>query len=325
MRSGLLLGLLGLIWPLLSSAEAPLAGRYGEHLTIAYDSDKQGPLLIGLYDRSVPGGRCRFQLYGRPQAPEWRLLLVGQSVPARADRLLGRLRADGERIWLDLPRAPRGCEAIHPQLTSSPEFSLSEGGDWLAAADLAPAGPDPADASFWQRPLPGLSAPATLDQRQRWHAWLDWSDACENRFSAQRQNDEGGLNLVSFGSHGALLRIACGYYAYQESFIYAWLPAGRLERSRLLVLPGFDPDHGDRTLSSDHSELIGLDEMDRNRGELRIFHKYRGAGDCGQWLLFDIGESGPELRQWRERDCEADPPESEELPPPELWPVRAVS
>jgi hypothetical protein len=194
---------------------------------------------------------------------------------------------------------------------------------WLAEPDLAPPNFSVAAESFWQRPLPGLSAPATVAERERWRAWLDWSDECESRHAVQRQADDGGLNLISFGPRGNLLRIACGYLAYQEAFIYAWLPPGRLEDSRLLVLPGFDPDRGEERVSSDHSEMVGLDEIDRTRGELRIFSKYRGAGDCGQWLLLTVADDGLVLREWRERGCDDSLPEGAELPPPERWPVRA--
>lgn len=193
---------------------------------------------------------------------------------------------------------------------------------WLDAADLAPLRFDAAGERRWRQPLPGLSAPAQASERNQWRAWLDWSDDCESRFQAQHGGGEGGLTLLNFGASGSLLRISCGALAYQESFAYAWLPPGRLESSRLLQLPGFDPDLGEERLSSAHSVVYGIDEFDRARGELRIFSKYRGAGDCGQWLRFQLAAEGLRLLQWRERDCDAPLPEDEELPPPQQWPLR---
>lgn len=193
---------------------------------------------------------------------------------------------------------------------------------WLAEADLAPLDFGPAGEQLWRRPLPGLSAPATVAERARWRAWLDWSDACESRHTAQREDDDGGLHLISFGPRGSLLRIGCGYLAQHEMYIYAWLPPGRLELSRLLLLPGFDPDRGEERVSSEHSELHGLDEIDRLRGELRIYSKYRDAGDCGQWLLLVPGEDGLVLREWRERSCDEPLPAGSEVPAPERWPLK---
>ena len=196
---------------------------------------------------------------------------------------------------------------------------------WLARDALQPLTFDALGEKRWRRPLPGLSAPATVQQRLAWRDWLDWSDDCEARFQAQHAGDQsGGLNLLSFGATANLLRISCGSLAYQESFIYAWLPPGRLERSQLLTLPGYPPDLGEERLSSAHSTLYGLDEVDRQRGEITILTRYRGAGDCGQWQRYDIAADGPVLREWRERACDAPLLDDENLPLPQEWPLHTT-
>lgn len=174
---------------------------------------------------------------------------------------------------------------------------------WMAEQDLLPPLAHSLMEDRLQRPLPGLSAPATLAQRRLWQQLLDWSDRCETRFQGQRGRD-GGLALIQVAPQFALLRISCGRTRFQDSFIYAWIRLGLPEQTRLLTFEGYPPARTGR-LSSAHSLIVGQDEIDVRSYTLLLYSRWEREIECGQLLRFELKLEGPELSEWRERDCAA--------------------
>ena len=194
-------------------------------------------------------------------------------------------------------------------------------GGWVRQEALLPLLANRLMRERFERPLPGLSAPPTLGERQQWLDLLDWSGDCERRFQGQRGGD-GGLALIQLAPQYALLRINCGRAGFQDSFIYAWIRLGIPEQTRLLSFPGFDFDQHSRRITSDHTLIRGQDEIDTAGGTLLIFTPGRSTRDCGQLLRLTFSLEGPALQEWRERSCELPTVDDGELPSPLKWPLK---
>lgn len=255
--------------------------------------------------------------YRLSQPRSWQTIALTRPAGARIrDRanseatLMGEL--DGAQAWA-VTEVTRGFSA---------GIALKrDGGEagWVTNDSLAPPLATAAMRDRDRRPLPGLSSPATLVEREQWRQQLDWSTECEARFRASRSQD-GGMMLIQIAPQFALLRINCAALSYQDSFVYAWIRLGAPEQNRLLLFPGFPADRGENRVSSDHSLVFGLDEIDVTTQTLLLFSKWRSAGDCGQLLRFDLRIDGVKLSEWRERSCEEEPPE-ETLSPLD-WPLK---
>ena len=257
--------------------------------------------------------------YRLRQPRKWQSIALirasGAQILDRADpeaKVMAQLAADEAWAVTEVRRGYSAGMSLKP-----------EGGEagWVRSRALAPSLANAAMRERDARLLPGLSAPATLAEREGWRQLLDWSSECEARFRSNRSRD-GGLTLIQVAPQFALLRIDCGPMSYQESFVYAWIRLGAPEQTRLLLFPGFSADRGESRVSSDHSVVFGLDEVDPTAQTLLLFSKWRSPGDCGQLLRFDLRVTGPELTEWRERSCEEEPLE-EPLSPLE-WPLKEV-
>ncbi|MEL6341999.1 MAG: DUF1176 domain-containing protein [Myxococcota bacterium] len=102
----------------------------------------------------------------------------------------------------------------------------------------------------------------------------------------------------------ALIEVSCEMFAYQGRFIY-WLerdgqrqPAVAGGGLDLLGFPGFDP--ADRTITN--------------------LSKYRGPGDCGEWLKFKLEGERFVLKEHRIRECD-DNADFDNIPSPDQWPL----
>ena len=296
----------------------------------AYDDVVLGAL-------EAEGNALRLQLTRAPRGCEddYRVLTAGpvyrlsqprqwQSIAltAKTTAVLERAAADATVMQQLDDHQPWATTASRGRYHAGLALSRDGGiGGWIDGRALLPALATSAMRERMERPLPGLSAPSSLSERRQWQQMLDWSSECEARFQKQRGTD-GGLALIQFAPQYALLRISCGALSYQDSFIYAWIRLGVPEQTRLLQFPGFSPDRGETRVSSDHSLVFGLDEVQTSTQTLLLYSKWRSTGDCGQLLRFKLALDGPELTEWRERSCEAATDTEEQLSPLE-WSLKA--
>ena len=100
---------------------------------------------------------------------------------------------------------------------------------------------------------------------------------------------------------GTVLELSCRFYAYQGSVEF-WLTRPGAEPVRLLA-------------------AVGLADFTPQSGELTVFSKARGPGDCGDWMRYRLEDGALITLEHRTRSCDAGIPEDGELPPPSTWPL----
>lgn len=160
-------------------------------------------------------------------------------------------------------------------------------------------------------------SPATagaVDDRVDWYERLHWpTDDCP---SASPDPERSGV--VELSADGRYVQIQCERWAYQgTSLVYRRSPNGFV----LLSFPQYEsdaPGKRERYLSAVLTgEIVGIGNGGRT---LRVLRKYRGLGDCGQYVVYRIDSSQVRLKTLRVREC----PDVMQpaFPPPERWPIQ---
>jgi len=104
----------------------------------------------------------------------------------------------------------------------------------------------------------------------------------------------------------ALLEVTCATYPYQVSLEY-WLQG-----------------EGGLTGAGEEGTALafaGIPTFDPARATLEVLAKGRGAGDCGVWTRHALAGDAFVLEERRERSCDEEPGDGDELPPPQEWPL----
>jgi hypothetical protein len=147
----------------------------------------------------------------------------------------------------------------------------------------------------------GINAETQLTRAQ-WHARLNW-DVSDCPLASP---DEAGTGVVmhDFGADARIIEVQCERWAYQGSYLFYLVKDGVITQ---LNFEQFEaPDAG--RLERYHSALVtGLPSVVADEQALDVFRKYRGIGDCGQFLRYRIEAQAAVLKQLRVRDCEALP------------------
>jgi len=195
-------------------------------------------------------------------------------------------------------------------------------GLWLAAA-LACAGPQAAPPARDSAAGAGAVAPAVapavtpahasnIGQRDRatWHAALGWSAECEQGFAVVADRGT-GVELFPLPDGRLLAQVACAPGAYQGSYVYFRVDAsGTPARQAPLVFPDYvnsGAEGPDRLQPERTTEIIGLPTMLPAEGRLRVLRRFRGLGDCGLLLTYDVASPEPTLVELRGKlACDGD-------------------
>lgn len=158
--------------------------------------------------------------------------------------------------------------------------------------------------------------PAESDlTRKDWHERLHWDTSeCPLAFA---DDSESGVKLRKLGGNASLVDVECERWAYQSTHRFY------LRKGDALTALDFEQFESPDTnqLERYRSPLVtGVPLLNPPGQSIDILRKYRGAGDCGQFLRYQIIKDAAILKVLRVRECGALPvgkPLS-----PDKWPLR---
>lgn len=157
--------------------------------------------------------------------------------------------------------------------------------------------------------------PRTSLTRQQWHGQLGWETQDCPLESASAHNS--GIQVFGFGPKLALIQVECQHLAYQATYLF-YLQKGK-QVMQLKFRQFESPDAGQ--LDPYTSPLVtGLPIVQSNTKAFFILRKYRGYGDCGQYLEYRMKGSNFVLKQLRVNECAETFPAK--VIAPQSWPVR---
>jgi hypothetical protein len=159
--------------------------------------------------------------------------------------------------------------------------------------------------------LVSLDVAAQPPDRDSWHARLHWSvDACPLQSPAPEQS---GVSERPLARGASLIQVECERWAYQgTSLLYVHDASGDTP----LTLAQFEsPAPGTRSRYASPL-VVGDISVDARGQTLRVLRKYRGIGDCGQYLAYRLAGRSAQLKTLRVRECPDEPAELS----PEHWP-----
>ncbi|WP_374243825.1 hypothetical protein [Zoogloea sp.] len=165
--------------------------------------------------------------------------------------------------------------------------------------------------------LPAIGAdPSAATERADWLARLQWS--AEDCPQASPDPERSGVVELPAARGRAYVQILCERWAYQgTSLIYRRTPDG----GALLSFPQFESEApGQRTRYVSPVLTGSLLGVDPDGQTLRVLRKYRGIGDCGQYLVYQVRGGQVSLKTLRVRECTETPRAF--FPPPNQWPVK---
>lgn len=137
--------------------------------------------------------------------------------------------------------------------------------------------------------------------RDAWWHRLRWDTATCPREPIGR--DQSGVHIHGLAGGYRLIEINCFLGAYQgQSLLYLESPGG--QHPTLLSFDQFEsPDRG--LLEHYRSaELVGTLDVDASTRQLTVLRRYRGIGDCGQLLTYELSDSDAELLELRHQNCD---------------------
>ncbi|MBP7394932.1 MAG: hypothetical protein KA945_14000 [Zoogloea sp.] len=165
-------------------------------------------------------------------------------------------------------------------------------------------------------PAAGADTSAAATERTGWLARLQWSaDDCPPE---SPDPERSGVVELASARGRAYVQILCERWAYQgTSLIYRRTLAG----GELLSFPQFESEAPGQRIRYVSPLLTGtLLGVDPDGQTLRVLRKYRGIGDCGQYLVYQVRGGQVSLKTLRVREC-PDAPRAF-FPPPDRWPVK---
>lgn len=165
-------------------------------------------------------------------------------------------------------------------------------------------------------------------QRARLRDMLGWPDDCEAAFAdlvspegGDRKTLGSGVETHPLEGGRTLYCVLCDQAAYQSVYVVV-LQEKAGGPGRLLRFPLYDKD-GAKIVRSEENQLVGALDFVPRTGELAVFSKARGIGDCGSYVRYAFPATGPSpvtVVEARVRGCSQKPPEATMIDPG-TWPL----
>lgn len=151
--------------------------------------------------------------------------------------------------------------------------------------------------------------------RQQWHAQLGWeTQDCPLESPAA---PETGIQVFELAPGLRSIQVQCQRLAYQATYFFYLQKGAQVTQQTFRQFES--PDVG--KLEPYNSPLVtGLPTMQPSAKALFILRKYRGHGDCGQYLEYRLNGRNWTLKQLRMNECAETFPAK--VTPPQKWPVR---
>lgn len=144
---------------------------------------------------------------------------------------------------------------------------------------------------------------------------VEEQDLCDGFFDPEVAAMESQVYILG---DRALVEVLCARAAYQMVYAYGVLsPDGTLTP---LPLDGFYPDQAGNFQRVSELTVGGLASFDPGQGQLTIFSKARGLGDCGSFATYGWTGAALALETYRYQACDDDPNAVETAPDPEDFP-----
>ncbi len=141
------------------------------------------------------------------------------------------------------------------------------------------------------------------------------SDWCDGFFEPEVAASSSQVYVVG---DRALVEVLCANAAYQSVYAYAAMsPDGTLQP---LTLDMFYPDDGGNFQRVSEPTVGGLADFDASQGQLTIFSKARGLGDCGSLATYRWTGQALDLETYRYQTCNDDPNSPQTTPDPANFP-----
>jgi len=146
-------------------------------------------------------------------------------------------------------------------------------------------------------------------------AQVEDRDLCDGFFDPEVAATESQVYVLG---DRALVEVLCARAAYQMVYAYAAVASdGTLTP---LSLDGFYPDEAGNFQRVSEPTVGGLASFDPSQGQLTIFSKARGIGDCGSFATYGWTGEGLALETYRYQACNDDPNGVQTAPDPENFP-----
>jgi len=204
--------------------------------------------------------------------------------------------------------------------------------DWLTVRNACPDAACLAKVQAErQAALTALTAEAlrqNATERARLRHLLGWPEDCEQSFQELLSPEGRGATTLGTGveSHPlgdgrTLYCVQCDLAAYQGTYVIMLQekPDGP---GTLLRFPLYDRD-GAKIVRSEDTFLAGALDFVPRTGELTVFTKARGLGDCGSYVRYAFPATGPkrvQVVEARVKGCSDRPPQ-ETVITPDTWPL----
>jgi hypothetical protein len=175
----------------------------------------------------------------------------------------------------------------------------------------------------------------TAQDRLKWKSVLNWCDECDDRarpFTESFGGRHGGISVIPIGNKQYIVDVNCHMTTFQSEHIYYKVfEHTEIIESRLLMLDqyyfnfdeGADASGIEEPKNDPKGEFVrftdsltyGLTDISDKTAPLLIVEKrYRGAGGCGLYTVYDVSGDYPKVIEFRAKlFC------SPESPMPEEW------
>jgi len=148
-------------------------------------------------------------------------------------------------------------------------------------------------------------------ERIDWWTKLHWPT--ENCPVTSPTPDNEGIEAYPLDDGRSLVEVICSLGAYQGSSRLYLLDTS--STAHALNFRQFQaPDVG-KLEPYDDKLVTGLMQVRPQLGEITVWRKYRGIGDCGQFLRYHLTGNQLHLKELRMQECEDEP----NFLPPEQW------
>ena len=153
--------------------------------------------------------------------------------------------------------------------------------------------------------------------REQWQSLLKWAEAdCPLEAPDEATT---GVSVHDLGANSRVVEVECERYAYQGTRLLYLLKNGA---GLPLKFDQYEsPDVG-RLEPYQSPVLTGLLSVDARAGYLEVLRKYRGVGDCGQYLRYRIEGDHVILHELRVRECGKLP--LAKTVDPKTWPLKKL-
>lgn len=153
--------------------------------------------------------------------------------------------------------------------------------------------------------------------RQQWQAQLGWETTDCPLESPAAPNS--GIQVFELAPNLALIQVQCQLLTYQATYFFYLKKDAQVTQQKFQQFESLDVGQ----LEAYTSPMVtGLPAIQAKKKALYILRKYRGYGDCGQYLEYRLVGSKWVLKQLRVNECAE--VFSEKVIPPQNWPIRKM-